>query len=124
MRLLSVIQEVTYDGIREERRDDQRFVLPCAKGCNRLSLQSRYPEAALVFIEALWPSEPNASKFISNLRHALPTLTRERLVSKAWQGRNEIGERMICRDSVCTIRKFAVENNNGVPATIKSQVAA
>ena len=82
MRLVGVVQEVTHNGIRDERRNDQCFVLPRAEGRNGSSVQSRNPEAALVFIEALRPGEPHASQFVRNLRHPLTTLARERVTRR------------------------------------------
>src|ERR1039458_8904043 len=43
---------------------------------------------------------------------------------ETWQRRYENGERAICPDRIRTIRQFAIEDDNSVPATVKSQVAA
>ena len=57
----AVVQNVTNNGVRKERGDDQSFALPLTEGRNGFAIQSGNPEAALIIFKALWPSEAHPS---------------------------------------------------------------
>jgi len=98
--------------------------MPRAKGGGNLPIQPRDPEAAFFFVEALRPDEAHATQFVGDLSLSLGGASGKRVAGKTGQLSYEISERMIGCDGVRSVREFAIERDDSVPAAVKSQIPA